>query len=109
MEPAVEPPWLGLFVQDRIDRLHALASAEACLQGDAAVTETLRTMRANWVWVLAPADAPALRDLCREGRAGLAVQDTAGARVILPAPARPGIFGPDHPDLRQAWRRISSW
>jgi len=100
-----------LYVQGRIDRLHALL----VLDGESeSQLDAFCEVPANWRWLVVSADELAgarrnLNAIAEKRGLGLMSHDTETLQNVLPALAQAGIFRKQYPELRKAWKELSSW
>jgi hypothetical protein len=100
-----------LYVQGRIDRLHAFAVASTSEEfEESALLARLEGVAANWRWLVVPAALAAVAGSVAASRGlGVVTLSAAQARLERPASPVPGIFDRAHPDLRKAWRARSDF
>ena len=101
-----------LYVQGRIDRLHALLVIGG---GDLEPKlDDFCKVPANWRWLVVSAEELArkrgdLQTIAQERGLGLISHDTETLQSVLPPLAQAGIFRKQYPKLRKAWKELSSW
>lgn len=100
-----------LYVQGRIDRLHAFALASTVEEFEGSeLLATLGGVAANWRWLVVPAALAAVAGNVAAARGlGVVTLSPAQARLERPASPVPGIFDRSHPALRKAWRARSDF
>ncbi len=113
--PDIDPDVAGscdyLYVQGRIDRIHSFLLIEPGAEPDQAALGAFSETPSNWRWLVAPPTLVGKYDVVAEkyGCGLLSLVENVGLERVRHAPPNPGIFRKRYPNLRKAWKALSSW
>lgn len=116
-EPSAEvepPPCHALYVQGRIDRLHAVLAASPTDADFEVTTDAFAETPANWRWLVVSdldwnSRRAAILGRAESGGLGVLVVGPDGMTRARPAQPSPGIFRKRYPALRKEWKTLSNW